>query len=205
MCPRATRRAGRRTLKRQTEIDKLRSAVAAAASLGALRLGKDHARAFAERVRVQKQFDPTLGLYVVYVYAEAGLYDDVRSVRKYMFEDLGVSLFDVAMLDWTRAKSDWIAKQGVVPFCPMLSQGWNYLRPRGVKIPKVLENAQDELIQSLWTTFDKEHMRLINKALREGSSNEPPADPRHRPGWKESEDLEHSWLEALDKGLKNPS
>lgn len=155
-------------LKRQTEIDKLRSAVSAAASLGALRLGKDHARAFAERVRVQKQFDPTLGLYAAYAYAEAGLYDELQSVRRYMFEDLGVSLFDVAMLDRTRAKSDWITKHGVVPFCPMLSQGWYYLRPRGMKVPKVLESAQDELIQGLWTTFNKKHMRLINKALREG-------------------------------------
>jgi hypothetical protein len=155
-------------LKRQTEIDKLRSAVLAAASLGALRLGKDHARAFAERVRVEKQFDPTLGLYAAYAYAEAGLYDEVQSVRRYMFEDLGVSLFDVAMLDRKTRKAERIAKRGVVPFCPMLSQGWYYLRPRGMKLPRVLESAQDELIQSLWTTFNEKHMRLINNALREG-------------------------------------
>lgn len=155
-------------LIRQTEIDKLRSAVSAAASLGALRLGKDHARAFAERVRVQKQFDPTLGLYAAYAYAEAGLYDELRSVRQYMYEDLGVTLFDVAMLDRKTRKEDWIAKGGVVPFCPMLSQGWYYLRPRGMKLPRILESAQDELIQSLWTTFNDKHMRLINSALREG-------------------------------------
>ena len=35
--------------------------------------------AFAERVRVEKQFDPTLGLYAAYAYAEAGLYDEVQS------------------------------------------------------------------------------------------------------------------------------
>jgi hypothetical protein len=155
-------------LKRKNEIDRLRSAVSAAVSLGTLRLGKEHAPEFADRVRVQKQFDPTLGLYAAYAYAEAGLYNEVRSIRKYMFEDLGVSLFDVAMLDRTSAKADWIAKHGVVPFCPMLSQGWYYLRPRGMKVPKVLESAQDELIQSLWTTFSKKHMRLIKKALREG-------------------------------------
>jgi hypothetical protein len=155
-------------LERKKEIEKLRSAVSAAASLGALRLGKGHARAFALRVRVLKQFDPTLGLYAAYAYAEAGLYDEVRSVRKYMFQDLGVSLFDVAMLDRTTVKADQIAKQGVVPFCPMLSQGWYYLRPRRMKLPRVLESAQDELKQALWTTFSKKHMRLINRALREG-------------------------------------
>jgi len=155
-------------LKRKNEIDRLRSAVSAAVSLGTLRLGKEHAPKFAERVRVQKQFDPTLGLYAAYAYAEAGLYDEVRSVRTYMFEDLGVSLFDVAMLDRTSRKADWIARQGVVPFCPMLSQGWYYLRPRGMKLPRVLEGAQDELVQSLWTTFNETHMRRINRALREG-------------------------------------
>jgi hypothetical protein len=50
----------------------------------------------------------------------------------------------------------------------MLSQGWYYLRPRGMKLPLVLENAQDELIQSLWTTFNKKLMPVINRALREG-------------------------------------
>lgn len=155
--------------KRRKDIERLRSAVSAAASLGTLRLGKEHATKFAERVRVQKQFDPTLGMYAAYAYAEAGLYDEVGSVREYMFEDLRVSLFDVAMLDRKTGKPDWIARQGAVPFCPMLSQGWYYLRPRGMKMPRVLENAQDELIQSLWTTFNRKLMRVINSALREGA------------------------------------
>jgi Caspase domain len=155
-------------LTRQTKIERLRSAVAAAARLGALRLGKDQAGAFADRVRAEKQFDPTLGLYAAYAYAEGGVYDEVQSVREYMLNDLGVSLFDVAMLDRKSRKENWFAGRGVVPFCPLLSQGWYYLRPRGMKLPRILESAQDELIQSLWTTFNKKHMRLINSALREG-------------------------------------
>jgi hypothetical protein len=154
--------------KRRKDIDKLRSAVSAAASLGTLRLRKEDAARFAERVRVQKQFDPTLGMYAAYAYAEAGLYDEVRSVREYMFDDLRVSLFDVAMLDRKTGEQDWLAIEGAVPFCPMLSQGWYYLRPRGVKLPGILENGQDELIQSLWTTFNMKFMSVINSALREG-------------------------------------
>jgi hypothetical protein len=72
------------------------------------------------------------------------------------------------MLDRTPRKADWIAKQGVVPFCPMLSQGWYYLRPRRMKLPRILESAQDELIQSLWTTFNEKHMRRISRALSDG-------------------------------------
>ena len=107
-------------------------------------------------------------MYAAYAYAEAGAYDEVRSVREYMFGDLGVSLFDVAMLDRKAVEPDWLATYGAVPFCPMLSQGWYYLRPRGMKLPSVLERAQDELIQSLWTTFNKNFMRVVNRALREG-------------------------------------
>ena len=43
------------------------------------------------------------------------------------------------------------------------------LMPRGVKLPQgILENGQDELIQSLWTTFNMKFMSVINSALREG-------------------------------------
>jgi hypothetical protein len=152
-------------VKRRREIEKLRSAVSAAAGLGSLRLGKEHAKAFADRVRVRKQFDPTLGIYAAYAYAESGLYDEVHSVRTYMSEDIGVTLFDVAMLD---RGTNWIGAPGTVPFCPMLSQGWYYLRPRGLKLPRVLNNAQDELIQSLWTTFSSKLMPVINDAVSKG-------------------------------------
>ena len=153
--------------ERREEIDRLRSAVFAAAGLGALQIPKEKAASFADRVRIEKQFDPTLGIYAAYAYAQAGLYDEVRSVRTYMADDLRISLFDVAMLD-RYSDQGWPAKQGVVPFCPMLSQGWYYLRPRGMRLPRVLENAQYELVQSLWTTFNVKAMRAINRALREG-------------------------------------
>jgi len=153
--------------KRREEIDRLRSAVSVAAGLGVLRLRKEDATEFADRVRVRKQFDPTLGIYAAYAYAEAGAYPQISSVRSFMTDDLGVGLFDVAMLD-RYGHPDRLLGHFAVPFCPMLSQGWYYLRPRGIKLPRVLENAQYGLVQSLWTTFDVRAMRAINRALREG-------------------------------------
>lgn len=152
-------------LDRREEIDSLRSAVAAAASLGVLRLRKEDAENFADRVRVAKQFDPTLGVYAAYAYAQAGLSDQVHSVREFMYGDLGVSLFDVAMLDRGTGMDDL---GGYVPSCPLLSQGWNYLRARGVELPKVLADAEDQLAQSLWTTFNPEIMTLVSGSLAEG-------------------------------------
>lgn len=154
--------------RRRDEIDRLRSAVAAAAGLGALRLREDEAVDFGNRVRVQKQFDPTLGIYAAYAYAEAGLYEQVSSVRRYMEVDIRVSLFDVAMLDRAEFVST-IGNGEVVPFCPMLSLGWNYLRPRGMQLGSVLEDAQDDLVQSVWTTFRPDSMRAISDCLREGT------------------------------------
>lgn len=154
--------------RRREEIDRLRSAVAAAAGLGALRLREDEAAEFAHRVRVQKQFDPTLGMYAAYAYAEAGLYEQVASVRRYMQADVRVSLYDVALLDRTD-HLDHVERSRVAPFCPMLSLGWNYLRPRGVTLAAVVENAQDDLVQSVWTTFRSDSMSAISDALREGA------------------------------------
>ena len=153
--------------KRRKEIERLRSAVSVASALGAFRLPNEDAYAFADRVRIQKQFDPTLGLHAAYAYADAGAYDQVSSVRSYMSDDLDVSLFDVAMLDRDRLV-DPHDKDTIVPFCPMLSQGWHYLGSRGIRLPRVLQNAQYGLVQSLWTTFDAKSMRAINRALREG-------------------------------------
>jgi Caspase domain len=150
---------------RREQIDSLRSAVAAAASLGVLRLREDEGEKFADRMRVGKQFDPTLGLYAAYAYAAAGPSDHIHSIREYMYYDLNVSLFDVAMLD-RGGQLDELG--GHVPFCPLLSQGWNYLRARGITLPSVLDDAQDELVQSLWTTFKPEAMRLISNALEQG-------------------------------------
>jgi hypothetical protein len=148
-------------------IEELRSAVATAAQFGALRLGKQHARSFADQVRMAKQFDPSLGLYAAYAYTEAGLDQEVKSIRRYMYEDLRVSLFDVTMLQRSPAP-DWISAAGIVPFCPLLSQGWHYLRPRRMKVPKALDGAQDELIPALWTTFNRKRMRLISAEMRNG-------------------------------------
>jgi hypothetical protein len=60
------------------------------------------------------------------------------------------------------------ADRPLVPFCPMLTRGWNLLRIRGVTLPKVLEDAQDDLERALWTTFKPDRMQLILEAMKRG-------------------------------------
>ena len=77
-------------------------------------------------------------------------------------------LFDVRLLARKAIKSADLREEQVVPFCPMLTQGWNFLRARKVKLPEILSDAQDELEQGLWTTFSPERGKKIFDAFAEG-------------------------------------
>jgi hypothetical protein len=113
----------------------------------------------AEHIHVDKGLDPTLGLYAAYAYAEADRRGDIESVRIY-----AVELFDVLMLARKMRQQTY----SIVPFCPMLTQGWNLLRAHRIALPKVLDDAQDELEPALWTTFKPARMQLILDAVRRG-------------------------------------
>jgi hypothetical protein len=115
-----------------------------------------------------KGIDPTLGLYAAYAYDDAGVSDQVRSVRGIMRGDLGVDLFDVAMLTGDLSGRTLGGPGGPYPFCPMLSQGFGLLRVRNVRLPSAVAPAADHLRRSLWTTFDREGMQIVIDALSAG-------------------------------------
>jgi hypothetical protein len=156
-------------------LEQLRAAVAAAARFGVFRIEgpknvrDQEGRRFAERIRMLKGIDPTLGLYAAYAYADAGLIDGVRSVRGFMRNDLGgVDLFDVLMLTGEMAGKPPGNSAGPFPFCPMLSQGWGLLRVRDVRLPERVIGIRERMRASLWTTIDSEGMDTVENALRGG-------------------------------------
>jgi Caspase domain len=165
------------------DIIRLRSIVAASAQFGVFRIegdGEDQdrrARELADAVRMGKAVDPTLGLYAAYAYHDADLIMKVRSVDEIMQENLqGVRLFDVAMLakdslttSGSGVSFDEALERGeIVPFCPMLSQGWSFLRVKRVPLPASIDAARDRLLASLWTTFDADGMDIVMSALHGG-------------------------------------
>ena len=154
--------------KVREQIEGLRAAVAAAAGLGVFRISRDEAASFAERIRYLKAYDPTLGLYAAYAYAGAGLNEDVRSVRQYMREDLKTELFDVAMLDQRGVSPRETGPQTILPFCPMLRQGWSFVAVRDARLSEVVLAARDWLLPALWTTFAPEGVRLLQDAIAKG-------------------------------------
>jgi Caspase domain len=153
---------------RRDAIESLRDRVAAAARLGVLRLDdKADAKDLADRIRKQKAFDPALGLYAAYAYAQAGQEDQVRSILDYMHQDLFADLYDVAMLARV-ISGPTQSRPMLAPFCPLLTQGWNLLRTRRLVLPKILDDAQDHLVPALWTTFSPERAAMIIDAVRTG-------------------------------------
>ncbi|MBB4219235.1 hypothetical protein FHT79_006466 [Rhizobium sp. BK212] len=155
-------------LERREEIEKLRAVSTAAARSGVFRLtDNEEAVAFAKKARVEKGIDPSLGLYASYAYSQADLRDAIISVRDYMTSDLEVVLYDVDLLA-RRPREKAAGDRTIVPFCPMLTQGWNLLRSRDVKFPSVLDRAQDDLEATLWTTFKPESAAEILEAIKNG-------------------------------------
>ena len=149
------------------KIEKLHAAVATAARYGVFRIeGPASTRekasaALAARIRMEKGIDPTLGLYAAYAYDNAGITEEVRSVLNIMRGDLEIVLFDVAMLAGELAGQ----QDRLYPFCPMLSQGWDLLRTRNVRLLQSVASAADHLLRSLWTMLDPQGMEIVIGAL----------------------------------------
>jgi hypothetical protein len=149
---------------RLQELDRLRASVAAASGLGMFRVPTKDAGQFADTIRELKGADPSLGLYAAYAYSSVGLANQVESVRDYMRRDLGVDLFDVAML----SRRGVSASDEVVPICPMLRQGWSLTGVTEAKLSPLMEEARKSLLPGLWTTFAPDGMALLIDAANKG-------------------------------------
>jgi hypothetical protein len=148
------------------QIESLRALVAGLARKGVLHLGKDVAPAFADKARVFKGIDPTLGIYAAYAYNDAGLVDNIRSVEGFMRATLeGAMVYDIALL-LREAKTK--VYQTLYPCCPMLSQGWALLRVLGGDLPAAVRDASQHRRASLWTTFTPTGADIVFSAARSG-------------------------------------
>ena len=149
--------------------DQLHALVGTSARFGVFRVDgpseirSSNAKQLANAVRVQKPVDPTLAIYAAYAYADAGLFEQIRSLREMIKNRLGMELFDVAMMAGSLSASEPVKAQA--PFCPMLSQGWQFLRVKNVSLPGTLADARNHIIPALWTTFDREGMRIVKASL----------------------------------------
>jgi caspase domain-containing protein len=139
-------------LQRKAYIDHLRAMVSLAVTHNTFKVNSQReAIALAEEIRTEKAIDPTLGLYAAHAFSQAGNDSLVKDILDFMRNDLRTDLYDVQLLASRLLQS--AADKNTVPFCPILTQSWNLLRPRGRTLPLVLNQAMPYLCNSLWTTF----------------------------------------------------
>jgi Caspase domain len=161
---------GAPTFQPDDGIKQLHAMVATAAKFGVFRIDgppevrERNAAQLGNTLRMGKLFDPTLGIYAAYAYAEAALLAQIRSVRDIMKSELEIELFDVSLLADVLSGNQRIEAQA--PFCPMLNQGWQFLPVRNVTLPAPLVEAQSHILPALWTTFDPAGMSIIKSALQ---------------------------------------
>jgi hypothetical protein len=115
-----------------------------------------------------KGLDPTLAVYAAYAYDDIGRRDRIHEMSGYMRNDLGMRLFDIALLageiDGKTAGRD----RKVLGFMPLLAQGWALLEARRVSLPESLRDIRSKLVSSVWTMFDAAGIERIRAAMQKG-------------------------------------
>jgi hypothetical protein len=79
-----------------------------------------------------------------------------------MIGQLEIDLFDIAMLSGALSGKP-VETQAL--FCPMLGQGWQFLRARNVILSDQLAKVQKYILPGLWTTFAPEGMRIVKSSF----------------------------------------
>ncbi len=152
----------------QVDTNRLRSLVALAVNENTFNVTEHrHSEQLALKIRQNKSLDPTLGLYAAHAFSQIGQNQQLENVRSYMLEDLNAQFFDLRVL-LSRAGKQNSASTHTVPNCPLLTQTWNLLRPRGIGLPNVLQDAMPYLCNSLWTTFKEPAAHTLFDAFKTG-------------------------------------
>ena len=150
------------------ELRALRGFASAASQLGRFRFEGPDALAIAERMQVAKGVDPALALYAAYAYRDLHQLDRLREMSACLRADLGCGLFDVAMLSRELRDKTIDRQADVVPFVPMLGQGWDLVHAARLRLHPKLDGIRSRVSESLWSLFDRAGVAQLREALKSG-------------------------------------
>lgn len=150
------------------ELRLLRAVAASASRHGRFKLDADDAAALAPQMQVAKGFDPTMALYAAYAYYDIQSVDRIRQMQDYLAGDLGLRWFDVALLARSLLGKTIDRSVGVVPFVPLLAQGWALLAAHRIRLHPALDGLQATLKDSLWSLYDMRGVEMLERALASG-------------------------------------
>lgn len=147
------------------ELQELRSVIAAATARGLFTLeGDDDALALAMRMQNSKARDPALAVYAAYAYHELGRLERIRDMQKFLREQLGVGLFDLALLG--RNLVNETDAVDVLPSAPLLAQGWAFVAALGGPRAERLAALRQHVNSSVWSHYRPEGTVLLKEWLR---------------------------------------
>lgn len=150
------------------EIRALRGLAASSAQHGRFRLDIEDAGQVARKMQHGKSIDPTMAVYAAYAYHDLQIVDRIEEMSLNLHSDLGVSLFDVDLLALKLGRTPPSRWNRVVPFVPLLSQGWSLLKARRILLPPALIGIEATMLDSLWSLFDPSGVMRLRNALQTG-------------------------------------
>ncbi|MDN5853783.1 MAG: hypothetical protein L0K86_13245, partial [Actinomycetia bacterium] len=151
---------------RRDELEQLRGIVATAFRYGAFRLDHAGAEQLAVRMQHAKGVDPAMAVYAAYGYDGIGREDLIEQMQSYLRADLGIRLFDIALLGGDLAGTAGHAED-LFPPMPMLAQGFALLDAQRVEPSPLLRQLRGHLAPSVWTLFDAEGAARLDEILTE--------------------------------------
>ena len=145
------------------------SAVAAVATQQSrFRIEKADAMGIAKKMQYAKSLDPSLALYAAYAYHDLQDIERIREMSNYLRADIGVTLFDIALLSRVLTGKTISSSLGVVPFVPLLAQGWSLLGANQVRLHPALNGIERTMLDSVWSLFNSTGLDMLQRALRTG-------------------------------------
>jgi hypothetical protein len=148
------------------EVRALRAIAASASQHGRFRLEQGDANKLAQRMQNMKGNDPTLSVYAAYAYHDLQEIERIRAMSGYQRDDLGVTLFDLALLGRELIGKRVAPNAGIVPFFPLLSQGWALLQAHRIKLHPALDGIERNMRESLWSLFDPAGLEKLKRAMQ---------------------------------------
>lgn len=147
----------------------LRAVAASSSQHGRFRLEQDDAIKIAQDMQYAKGIDPTLAVYAAYAYHDLQAIQRIRDMSGYLSGDIGVTFFDLALLSRNLLDKSVVVSDCIVPFFPLLSQGWALLGANRVRLHPALKGIENNMRDSLWSLFDEVGLKKLSQAMHTGA------------------------------------
>ena len=146
----------------------LRAVAASSSQHGRFRLEQDDAIKIAQDMQYAKGIDPTLAVYAAYAYHDLQAIQRILDMSGYLSGDIGVTFFDLALLSRQLLDKSVVVRDRIVPFFPLLSQGWALLGANRVRLHPALKGIENNMRDSLWSLFDEVGLEKLSEAMHTG-------------------------------------